>query len=175
VVKNIFNIVGFQLSWWGCVLGVKNEMVYLGPILMVIFLILHFYVFTFNYSEIKLIVLFGIIGTLIDSSMAFLGILKYNGIYSPSTVIAPLWITAMWCGFTATVNHSLSWLKNRYFSSGLLGAVAGPLSYLAGVKFDAIQFNSSPILALIIVSLFYAITIPLIYWVNERMIANEEV
>jgi len=174
-MKNVFNIVGFQASWWLCVLGVKNGIIYLGPIIMMIFLFLHFYFFSFNYAEIKLVILFGIIGTIIDSSMAFSGILSYSGTYTSSTSIAPLWITAMWCGFSATVNHSLFWLRNRYAASTLLGAVAGPLSYLAGVKFGAIQFNTSSIIALITVALFYAITVPMIYWVNERLVLNKRV
>ncbi|MBA64195.1 MAG: hypothetical protein CMG55_00180 [Candidatus Marinimicrobia bacterium] len=171
-MKNIFNIVGFQLSWWGCVLGVKSGIVYLGPVLMSIFLILHFYFYTSDYTEIRLIILFGLIGTMIDTSMAYYGIFNYNGTYTPTTFIAPLWITSMWCGFSATVNHSLSWLKNRYFASILLGAVSGPLSYLAGVKFGAIEFSTLPIIAIGVVALFYAVTIPLIYWVNERLIKN---
>ena len=174
-MKNIFNIVGFQLSWWGCVLGVKNDMAYLGPGLMFVFILIHCYTYIQHNSEIKLIILFGLIGTLIDTSMAFTGILKYNGTYTPTTVMAPLWITAMWCGFAATVNHSLSWLKNNYFKSGLLGAIAGPTSYWAGVKFDAISFTSSSITALIIISFFYAVTVPLIYYVNEEMLSTREV
>ncbi len=173
-MKNIFNIVGFQSCWWSCVLGVKNDFIYLGPILMTIFLVVHFYSFSSNNSEIRLVIIFGVIGTIIDTSMAYAGILKYNGTYTSTTLIAPLWITAMWCGFSATVNHSLFWLRNRYFASTLLGAVAGPLSYLAGVKFEAIQFNISSIVALIIVSLFYALAVPMIYLVNERLVLNDQ-
>tara|TARA_B100000073_G_scaffold168446_1_gene139394 strand:+ start:299 stop:823 length:525 start_codon:yes stop_codon:yes gene_type:complete len=174
-MKNIFNIVGFQLSWWGCVLGVKNDIAYLGPGLMFVFILIHFYLANYNRSELKLIIIFGLIGTLIDTGMAFAGILKYNGTYTPTTFIAPLWITAMWCGFTATVNHSLSWLKGKYFKSGVLGAVAGPTSYWAGVKFDAISFTSSPIIALITISFFYTVTVPLIYWTNEKILLSDEV
>ena len=77
-MKNIFNIIGFQVSWWGCVLGVKSGMTYLGPLLMLCFLTVHIVRFLDNYSEIKLIILFGIIGTVIDTSMAYSEILIYN-------------------------------------------------------------------------------------------------
>ena len=60
MMKNIFNIIGFQVSWWGCVLGVKSDMTYLGPLLMLCFLTVHIVRFLDNYSEIKLIILFGI-------------------------------------------------------------------------------------------------------------------
>ena len=57
-MKNIFNIIGFQVSWWGCVLGVKSGMTYLGPFLMLCFLTVHIVRFLDNYSEIKLIILY---------------------------------------------------------------------------------------------------------------------
>ena len=153
-------------------LGVKAGMAYLGPFLMFAFLAVHITRILDNYSELKLIILFGFIGTVIDTSMAYFGILIYNGTYFPDTYIAPLWITSMWCGFSATVNHSLSWLKDRYVASAVLGLVSGPLSYLAGVKFEAIEFAAAPIIALIIISIYYGITVPLMYWVNEKIVIN---
>ena len=171
-MNKIFNIVGFQVSWWGCVLGVKSGMIYLGPFLMFAFLAVHVIRTLDNLSEIKLIILFGCIGTVIDTSMAYFGVLIYNGTYFPDTYIAPLWITSMWCGFSATVNHSLSWLHSRYVASAVLGVVSGPLSYLAGAKFGAIEFDAAPIIALGIIAIFYGLTIPLMYWVNEKLVIN---
>ena len=171
-MNKIFNIVGFQVSWWGCVLGVKSGMIYLGPFLMFAFLAVHVIRTLDNLSEIKLIILFGCIGTVIDTSMAYFGVLIYNGTYFPDTYIAPLWITSMWCGFSATVNHSLSWLHNRYVASAVLGVVSGPLSYLAGAKFGAIEFDAAPVISLGIIAIFYGLTIPLMYWVNEKLVIN---
>ena len=171
-MNKIFNIVGFQASWWGCVLGVKSGIIYLGPFLMLAFLAVHVVRNVDNYSEIKLIILFGLIGTFIDTGMAYFGVLIYNGTYFPDSYIAPLWITSMWCGFSATVNHSLSWLHNRYVASAFLGVVSGPLSYLAGAKFGAIEFGAAPIIALGIIAIFYGLTIPLMYWVNEKLVIN---
>ena len=78
----------------------------------------------------------------------------------------------MWCGFSATINHSLQWLHHRYFASVLLGVVSGPLSYLAGIKFGAIEFDAAPIIALLIIAIFYGLTIPIMYWVNEKLVLN---
>ena len=113
-MKNLFNIIGFQLSWWACVLGVKYGYSYLGPLLMFLFIVIHFSIFKSQISELKLIVLFAFIGTIIDTAIANTGILIYNGSYSQELLIAPLWITAMWCGFCATINHSLMWLKEKW-------------------------------------------------------------
>ena len=153
-------------------LGVKSGLTYLGPFLMVVFLVVHIIRFMYDSSEIKLIISFGILGTLLDTGLAYFGILIYQGTYFADTVIAPLWITAMWCGFSATINHSLSWLRNRYISSAVLGLVFGPLSYIAGVKFEAIEYNTAPIIALVTISIVYGITTPLMYLVNEKFLLN---
>ena len=47
----------------------------------------------------------------------------------------------MWCGFSATINHSMYWLNNKWMLSFVLGLVFGPLSYITGEKFGAISFT----------------------------------
>ena len=112
-LKNIINIVGFYIGWWGCVLGAANDMSYLGPMLMLVFLIAHFYLFVSSKQEIYLVLIICFLGTVIDTILFFSGSFVYAGAYSNELLIAPLWITAMWAGFAATVNHSMSWLKDK--------------------------------------------------------------
>ena len=168
-MKNIFNILGFQLSWWACVLGVKNELPYLGPACMLLFLGIHFIYLKSNLLELKLVVAFAVFGTLVDTGIAISGLLSYNGLYAQNIILAPLWITAMWGGFCATVNHSLSWLKEKWVSSFMLGAIFGPLSYIAGEKFDAITFHSSLMSICIALAIIWGIIILFIFFVNKRI------
>ena len=168
-MKNIFNILGFQLSWWACVLGVKSGLPYLGPVCMLLFLGVHFIYLKSNSLELKLVVTFAVLGTLVDTGLAISGILSYNGLYAQNIILAPLWITAMWGGFCATVNHSLSWLKERWISSFILGAIFGPLSYIAGEKFDAITFHSSLTVTCIALAIIWGISMSSIFLVNKRI------
>jgi hypothetical protein len=168
-MKNIFNILGFQLSWWACVLGVKSGLPYLGPVCMLLFLGVHFIYLKSNSLELKLVVTFAVLGTLVDTGLAISGILSYNGLYAQNVILAPLWITAMWGGFCATVNHSLSWLKERWISSFILGAIFGPLSYIAGEKFDAITFHSSLTVTCIALAIIWGISMSSIFLVNKRI------
>jgi len=57
-MKNILNILGFNIGWWACVLGAAKGFSYAGPVAMLVFLVLHFYINSFDYSEIKLIIIF---------------------------------------------------------------------------------------------------------------------
>ena len=51
-MKNILNLLGFNIGWWACVLGAANGFPYVGPAAMLVFLVLHFYINAFDYSEI---------------------------------------------------------------------------------------------------------------------------
>jgi len=166
---NLFNILGFQISWWICVLTAKTEMMYLGPLAMAVFIIVHFWKVTDNISEFKLIAIFGILGTIIDTTFMHSGILTYNGLYSKDILVAPLWITAMWCGFSATINHSMLWLNNKWSLSFVLGLVFGPLSYLTGEKFGVIYFFVDTKIIIVVLAIVWGASIPIIYWVNNRL------
>ena len=66
-IKMIINIVGFYIGWWGCILGSSNGLPYIGPLLMLSFIIFHGTFFVKNYKELQFIVVIGIIGTIVDS------------------------------------------------------------------------------------------------------------
>ena len=169
-MKNLFNIIGFQGCWWACVLGVKYDFPYLGPALMSFFLIVHFLYYILNYNEYIFIVISTFLGTIVDSLFLNTGLIEYNGL--TFNFIAPFWIIAMWAGFSATVNHSLSWLENKYFAGFLLGAISGPLSYAAGLKFEAINFNFT-YLSISILSISWGIIVPSIFYINKLILKRK--
>ena len=165
---NIVNLIGFQIGWWSCVLGAKNGLWFLGPIVMAIFLIIHYFFHPKDpVIEFKLIIIFSLVGTLADSILAFTNVLQYHGGYL--TYFAPLWITAMWAGFTATINYSMGWLKDKLFLQIISGLVFGPLAYITGQKFDAIVFNISFFTTCIIIAVIYGLSLPLVYFLNRKM------
>ena len=86
-------------------------MSYLGPIVTLILLFIHFYLFVSDIKEFYLILIISVIGTVVDSLLFLSGSFVYAGSYIEGLAIAPLWITAMWIAFAATVNHSMSFLK----------------------------------------------------------------
>ncbi len=168
-MKNIFNIIGFQIGWWTCVLGAAKNLPYWGPVVMLLFLAFHFYFFSRDLKELKLVLFFAIGGTIIDTGIAYSGLIVYNGPYSFEYLIAPMWITAMWCGFVATINHSMAWLNNKWSFAFLLGAIFGPLSYVTANKFGAVQFSSSIFTTLLILGLIWGASMPAIYWINAKI------
>ena len=165
-INNIYNIVGFQICWWSCVLGVVNDYQYLGPIAMTMFLLVHFICFSKNIREIYFVVIIGIFGVLIDSSFLTFDIIKYK--YPILNSFAPLWIISMWIGFASTINHSMYWLNGQHYLMALFGFVFGPLSYLAGLNFEALIFEKS-LSVLLILGVVWAFSLPLMFFLNNKI------
>ncbi len=156
-----FNAVGFQSAWWLTVAGIVMGYPFLGPLAFTVYMLVdHLSLTRKNLAEAQLILGAMLAGTIADTIFTMTGLLSYAGSYSFAPMLAPLWITAMWGGFAATLNHSLSWIKPKPFLGFILGAIFGPLSYMAGAKFDAIQFNMDTTLTMVILGLFWGVAIP---------------
>ena len=168
-VKTIINIIGFYIGWWTCVLGTANDIPYLGPAVMILFLIVHYYLFVSDIQEIYLVLIIGIIGTITDSLLFLSGSFIYAGAYSNEILIAPMWITAMWAGFSATVNHSMSWLKDKWLLMVISGVVFGPAAFFTGEKFGAIEFHLSALFSGLVIAIVYGISMPAIYCLNRHL------
>ena len=172
-IKNIINIIGFNIGWWACVLGAANDLPYLGPVVMILFLIVHHYLFVSDIQEIYLVLIIGAIGTITDSLLFLSGSFIYAGAYSNEILIAPMWITAMWAGFSATVNHSMSWLKDKWLLMVICGIVFGPAAFFTGEKFGAIEFHLSALFSVLVIAIVYGILMPAIYLLNGYLGLDE--
>ena len=76
----------------------------------------------------------------------------------------------MWIGFATTINHSLKWIKNNYFLAFIMGFIFGPLSYLTGEKFGAIQFNVSLSFSLFLLAFSWGIVMLLVLVLNKKIV-----
>tara|TARA_B100001029_G_C15055821_1_gene454311 strand:+ start:44 stop:1435 length:1392 start_codon:yes stop_codon:yes gene_type:complete len=170
-MKNLFNIIGFQLGWWSCVLGVKHELIYMGPLIMLLFLLLHIQYITKNFSKDLILVLFGIMsGLVVDGFLKFTEIIKYQGDVQ-NALLAPIWILAMWAGFCITVNYSLKWLHKNIILQFLMGFVFGPLSYLAGQKMEVIEFIYN-FQNIFIIAILWGFSVPLLFFISSKLNKN---
>ena len=169
-VKLSVNALGFQAAWWLTVAGVVMQVPWLGPAAMLLYMAADHYVVTpKRQAELQLILLAMVGGTIADSLFISLGLLNYAGSPEALSFMAPLWITAMWGGFAATLNHSLGWIKGNTWLAILMGAIFGPLSYLAGAKFNAITFVAEQTLVLAVLAVFWGAAIPGLITLHKRL------
>ena len=109
----------------------------------------------------------GVIGLCFDSLLVSLGWVTYpSGLFSAS--FAPYWIVTMWVLFATTLNSSMAWLKGRHVLAAVLGAIAGPMSYIAGAKLGGIEFVELHG-ALVFLAIGWAVAMPILITLADRL------
>lgn len=162
----IKNFIGFQIGWFACVVGAAQGYPLVAVAVASIIVILHLLRDNNLYSELCLIISAVFIGIIWESLLLASGWLAYDS-SGGASIFAPIWLVAMWALFATTINHSMAWLKNRYFLALLLGAVFGPLAFIAGESLGAVVFLDRT-MALTLLAVGWAVLMPLLLWLAEK-------
>jgi hypothetical protein len=165
-MPKLANFLAFQLGWFACVLGAAWGRPWVGTGLALAIVGWHLNRAAHPRAELTLIAIAAAVGALWDSALVALGWIGYpNGILVAET--APHWMVALWMLFATTLNVSLSWLKRRLLLAVVLGAIGGPLAYLAGSRLGALSFIE-PAAALAALAIGWALLTPLLVLVARR-------
>ena len=165
----IWNFILFQSGWFICVISVANNRLETACIALSIIIGFHLFIVRFNRSELLFILGAGIVGFIIDSGNIHFGVFAL-GQTQHSIGMAPFWLVGLWILFASTLNHSLRWIHGKYLLIVFLGALFGPIAYFAGISFGALTFSTyHPIPALVIISVEWAIILPLMFWGQSRL------
>lgn len=173
--KNILNFVLFQVSWLICVLSGAAGNNLPAILMTMVFVLLHFRFFDWRYTDVRLIIAGLLVGVVLDTAYSASGLMAYSAQTLPP--VAPWWILCLWVNFMLTLNHSLSWLLERYWLAALLAGVGSPISYFAGQKLGALTWLQ-PELLIIVAAMSWALAIPFLlvlanYWrKQEQAIAH---
>ncbi len=132
-IFTVSNFVFFQTLWFSCVLGAGGYGLHwlaLGALVPIS--VLTWFSKT-RAADVAVAIVALCMGLIIDNLWINLGILSY-----PDSVFAPYWIALLWVGLGLTVNHSMSWFRDRpLIGSAIVGAFA-PVTYLTGQRFGAV-------------------------------------
>jgi hypothetical protein len=145
------HVVAFQVGWFACVLSAAHGKAWIGVCLVGILLGLPLFFTTDRLREFRLLLSVGVVGFVVDSVQAACGLFSFGNAGAVSWV-SPPWMVALWLNLAATLRLSLRWLTDRALLAAVLGAVAGPLSYYAGVRLGAFIFPADPVLSLAILA-----------------------
>jgi len=169
----LLNFVGFQVAWFACVLGGANDLALAGTLTVAAAVGLHLWLAPRPRPELALIAIAAAIGTVWDSLLVSLGLMRYpSGNFAPG--LAPHWIIAMWALFATTLNVSMGWMKGRLVVAAVLGAIGGPLSYLAGQRLGAVEMPDAS-LALLAQAAGWAVMMPVLTLIAARLDGFEAV
>lgn len=166
MTRTIVNLVAFQAGWLACVLSAANGLPWAGVIAALAAVALHLALAVNAAAEIRLVALALALGCVFDSALLATGWVSYpSGVMS--AYVAPYWILAMWALFATTLNVCMSWIKRSLPLAAVLGAICGPLSYLAGARLGGIALLE-PFPALVALALIWAIAMPTLVLAARR-------
>jgi hypothetical protein len=110
--------------------------------------------------EARVIATVGAIGFVIDTTLAFAGIFVFDPRISTPSWLCPIWLVAIWMMFGSTFTASLAWLAARTAIASIVGAIVGPLSYLAAAKMDALAIPGRIAPRLATIAIIWAVVFP---------------
>lgn len=150
----IINAVLFQALWFSVMVFEQFGLALFLSALVVQF----FYQRHATRSAISLSLPFKVLvfGVFMDMGLTFLGLYHFPenqlhpNIFDVRFFVIPLWLIGLWLGFVLTLQHSLQWLRVRKTVCVIAFSVFGTMSYLAGRRFEMIQFNNESILFLLL-------------------------
>ena len=140
--RTIINFVAFQAAWFGCVFATAAGRPILGACAPLAATVIHLAISRDKIRlELRTLGAAALLGLVLDGSAVALGLLRLPG---EAGVAATLfWFVSLWIGFGTTLSSSLSWLSRSTMLACVFGAVAGPLSYYAGVRLGALVAGES--------------------------------
>ncbi|OYU73582.1 MAG: hypothetical protein CFE45_36940 [Burkholderiales bacterium PBB5] len=163
----ILNFVLFQVAWLVCIRAAALGWPLTGALCVAAVAAWHLRMAARPSPEALLIGLSMALGALVDSALLAGGLIRYtSGQWLPG--LPPLWMVSLWGLLATTLNVSMGWLRGRPVLAAALGAVAGPLSYAAGVRLGAAQFNNDTA-ALVALALAWAVCMPLLMRLAQRL------
>ncbi len=162
----LVNFIVFQVGWFACVLSAANGLPWVGTLVAGLIVVFHIATTAQRAHEVQLLALAVVLGLVFDSLLVSSGWVKYpSGMFIPG--IAPYWILAMWALFATTLNLSMGWLKSSLVLASVMGAVFGPLSYLAGARLGAILLVDS-LSSMVLLAMIWALVMPILIFAASR-------
>ena len=160
------NFLLYQLAWFACVMGAGAGQPWIGVGTALLVIALHLGLSHSPDSELKIILLTGLIGGLWEGLIVSQGWVLYAG--GSSTNFPPAWIVALWLAFATTFNVSLRWLQGRHGLSAVLGLIGGPLAWFAGSRMGALELPDLK-LDLLVIGLGWAVLMPVLLLLARRL------
>lgn len=160
------NVLLFQIGWLTCVWSAAGNQPWIGVLVIIAVIVAHLRRAPVPKREFQLVLLVLGIGLVFDSFLVSQGWLTYSsGNLVPN--LAPYWIVALWGLFTTLLNVSLRWMRGRWITAALFGALGGPAAYYGGLRLGALEFGNLEA-GLTALAVGWAVLMPLLLALSAR-------
>jgi hypothetical protein len=174
MMRKILNFALFQAGWFACILGAAHGMPVAAFAAACAVIGVNLWQFSKDrMSDLRLLFTVALIGFCLDSANLSFGVFSLIGDpHFPH--LCPLWLVALWAMLATILRESLSWLAGRYGLAALLGAIAGPLSYLGGVKLGAATMNPNRAFSIAALATGWAVAMPILIFLAHGNLQRAE-
>ncbi len=163
----LINAALFQGLWFSAVYGSAHHWIWPSLLFLLVLCWWQLQPQRRAHSDTKLIIVALLMGLVIDSVWINSGVLTFTS-QGPVSWLSPMWLLALWAGFALTINHSMSWLKLHPLLPILLGMISAPLSYYAGKKLGAMEYNHDILLVSAYIGMAWAVALPVLVRISEQ-------
>lgn len=158
------NVGLFKIGWLSCVYGAASGFALEGCLVALVIVAISLKQAENRHAEVLTLGLITLVGLVWESFVSSQQLMIYatqSESQHGGLVLAPIWLVVMWALFATTINQSMGWLKDKLIVAAILGAIFGPMAFIAGEKLGAVTFvNESAAMALL--ALGWAILMPLV-------------
>ena len=164
--QKIANFVLFQVGWFACILGGASGHVAASVLFSLTLVAISVWQTPFKKNLLELFIKIGLYGLVGDTLLLQLGLLQFTSPV-PFTFLSPIWMLSLWILFASTLNQSMAWLSGKPLMGALVGAIFGPLSYIAGVEMGAANWGNR-LQAIVLIGFIWAIGMPIfLFWAKQ--------
>ena len=157
----------FQLVWLSTIMGVANDVPWLGAPVLALFVVAHYFLSPTAKADYLAAAIAMPIGFFIETAYIRSGLLDYK-FASLGSELAPIWIVWLWANLALTMNNCLGWLHGRVALAAGAGIVAGPLTYLAGARLGAAELGTEIAPAFAAFAVSWAVLVPVLLVIASR-------
>lgn len=169
--RTILLWLGFQAVWFACALGAARGTNAPGLIAGLSFTAIAIATSKQRVPEASIAALSGLAGLVLESALLRAGFVTFAAPW-PSEAFAPAWIVVLWLAFGSTLSPLASALGRNRPLAAALGAVAGPLAYLAGERLGALQLPAALPLTILALAAVWAAALPALLAIYDRLAAR---
>lgn len=159
-------VLAVQAGWAACVVGAISGWGWLGPAVVSVMLSVRVATERHKAEFIRMLLSTLLIGVTLDGLLAATGVLIFPDAAGSAWPI-PVWMVALWGNFVLALD-ALHWLASRPALASAVGAVGGPLAYLAGARLGAVTLGPTEAVALVAIALEWAAALPLLLLLAGR-------
>lgn len=158
--RDIVELVAFQAVWLTCALGAASGSGAPGVAAAALFVAAQIILRGPRSAVAAMTLVGGVAGLAMETLLLTADVVGYAA-HWPDARLAPAWIVGLWLAFGSTLSTTARLLgTDKWAFLATLGAIFGPLAYLAGARLGALHLSDPEWLSLAAIAFCWGVMLP---------------